>query len=51
MNAGKNVAADIAIKLCESVASKIEGKTLGTFNSMFQCILIIVNHYSIFKDQ
>ena len=29
----KNVAAEIADKLCESVARKLEGKVLGTFNS------------------
>ncbi|XP_070548555.1 signal recognition particle receptor subunit alpha-like [Ptychodera flava] len=28
----KNVAADIADKLCESVATKLEGKVLGTFD-------------------
>ncbi|RZC41556.1 signal recognition particle receptor subunit alpha -like protein [Asbolus verrucosus] len=30
----KNVAADIAMKLCESVAKKLEGKILGTFESV-----------------
>lgn len=30
----KNVAADIAIKLCDSVAAKLEGKVLGTFDSI-----------------
>ncbi|GFT37505.1 signal recognition particle receptor subunit alpha homolog, partial [Nephila pilipes] len=30
----KNVAADIADKLCESVATKLEGKVLGTFTSI-----------------
>lgn len=30
----KNVASDIAIKLCESVATKLEGKVLGTFDSV-----------------
>lgn len=30
----KNVAADIAIKLCDSVAAKLEGKMLGTFDSV-----------------
>ncbi|KAK2147193.1 hypothetical protein LSH36_564g01001 [Paralvinella palmiformis] len=30
----KNVAAEIADKLCESVASKLEGKVLGTFNTV-----------------
>ncbi|CAG4961612.1 unnamed protein product [Colias eurytheme] len=31
---GKNVAADIANKLCDSVATKLEGKVLGTFESV-----------------
>uniref|UniRef100_A0A069DVD0 Putative signal recognition particle receptor alpha subunit n=1 Tax=Panstrongylus megistus TaxID=65343 RepID=A0A069DVD0_9HEMI len=31
---GKNVAADIASKLCESVAVKLEGKVVGTFESV-----------------
>ena len=31
----KNVAADIAEKLCASVASKLEGKVLGTFSGRF----------------
>lgn len=30
----KNVAADIAVKLCESVEAKLEGKVLGTFDSV-----------------
>ncbi|CAK9807159.1 Signal recognition particle receptor subunit alpha [Anthophora plagiata] len=30
----KNVAADIAQKLCESVGAKLEGKVLGTFDSV-----------------
>ncbi|KAJ3659069.1 hypothetical protein Zmor_010777 [Zophobas morio] len=30
----KNVAADIAIKLCDSVAKKLEGKVLGTFETI-----------------
>lgn len=30
----KNVASDISIKLCESVAAKLEGKVLGTFESI-----------------
>ncbi|XP_060599064.1 LOW QUALITY PROTEIN: signal recognition particle receptor subunit alpha-like [Ruditapes philippinarum] len=30
----KNVAADIAVKLCESVSAKLEGKVLGTFSSI-----------------
>lgn len=28
----KNVAADIAVKLCDSVATKLEGKVLSTFS-------------------
>jgi signal recognition particle receptor subunit alpha len=28
---GKNVASDVAVKLCESVAVKLEGKVMGTF--------------------
>lgn len=31
---GKNVAADIAQKLCDSVATKLEGKVLGTFDTV-----------------
>ncbi|XP_063625334.1 signal recognition particle receptor subunit alpha homolog [Cydia splendana] len=34
----KNVAADIANKLCESVATKLEGKVLGTFDSVAKTI-------------
>lgn len=29
----KNVAADIAAQLCDSVANKLEGKVMGTFTS------------------
>ncbi|TKC41132.1 hypothetical protein EI555_008883, partial [Monodon monoceros] len=29
----KNVAADIAVQLCESVANKLEGKVMGTFST------------------
>lgn len=29
---GKNVAADISDKLCDSVAEKLEGRVLGTFS-------------------
>lgn len=32
---GKNVAADIAEKLCNSVADKLEGKVIGTFDGRF----------------
>lgn len=31
---GKNVASDIAYKLCDSVAAKLEGKVLGTFETV-----------------
>lgn len=34
----KNVAADIANKLCDSVANKLEGKVLGTFDSVAKTI-------------
>ena len=40
--AAKNVAADIAEKLCDSVAAKLEGKVLGTFGSM--CHLSLSKH-------
>ena len=33
VSAVKNVAAEIADKLCQSVATKLEGRVLGTFNS------------------
>ena len=32
MFTAKNVAADISEKLCDSVATKLEGKVLGTFS-------------------
>ena len=32
---GKNVAAEISEKLCDSVATKLEGRVLGTFNSAY----------------
>jgi signal recognition particle receptor subunit alpha len=31
----KNVASDVAVKLCESVAAKLEGKVMGTFSVCF----------------
>ncbi|XP_059046633.1 signal recognition particle receptor subunit alpha homolog [Achroia grisella] len=34
----KNVAADIANKLCDSVAMKLEGKVLGTFDSVAKTV-------------
>nr|KAF6404168.1 SRP receptor subunit alpha [Molossus molossus] len=39
----KNVAADIAVQLCESVANKLEGKVMGTFstrNQGFDVVLV-----------
>ncbi|XP_069750535.1 signal recognition particle receptor subunit alpha isoform X2 [Narcine bancroftii] len=30
----KNVAADIALRLCESIAKKLEGKVMGTFSTV-----------------
>lgn len=33
----KNVAADIASQLCDSVARKLEGKVMGTFTSEYAC--------------
>ncbi|XP_026741556.1 signal recognition particle receptor subunit alpha homolog [Trichoplusia ni] len=35
---GKNVAAEIATKLCDSVATKLEGKVLGTFDSVAKTV-------------
>lgn len=35
----KNVAADIADKLCQSVSTKLEGKVLGTFSGKFLFVL------------
>merc|ERR1711992_104511 len=34
----KNVAADVASKLCQSVAAKLEGKVLGTFSSVHRTV-------------
>ncbi|KAL3266672.1 hypothetical protein HHI36_010834 [Cryptolaemus montrouzieri] len=39
----KNVAADIAIKLCDSVAAKLEGKVLGTFESVASTVKNTLN--------
>lgn len=36
----KNVAADIADKLCQSVASKLEGKVIGTFSGELDNFII-----------
>lgn len=35
----KNVAGDIAVKLCDSVGAKLEGKVLGTFSSKSHCAI------------
>lgn len=35
---GKNVASDIAYKLCDSVAAQLEGKVLGTFETIANTI-------------
>nr|XP_039248695.1 signal recognition particle receptor subunit alpha-like [Styela clava] len=40
---GKNVAADIADKLCLSVAGKLEGKVLGTFSSVASTVKQCLN--------
>ena len=37
----KNVAADVAAKLCESVAHKLEGKVMGTFQVHFKTYLFM----------
>jgi signal recognition particle receptor subunit alpha len=39
----KNVAADIALKLCESVAVKLEGKILGTFDTIAATVKTTLN--------
>lgn len=39
----KNVATDIAIKLCESVAAKLEGKVLGTFDTIAATVKTTLN--------
>ncbi|KAL7020166.1 hypothetical protein ACKWTF_011396 [Chironomus riparius] len=39
----KNVATDIAQKLCESVASKLEGKVLGTFDTIATTVKTTLN--------
>lgn len=39
----KNVAADIAQKLCDSVAAKLEGKVLGTFSSISNTVKDTLN--------
>lgn len=39
----KNVASDIASKLCDSVATKLEGKVLGTFDSIASTVKNTLN--------
>lgn len=39
----KNVASDIAYKLCESVATKLEGKILGTFETIATTVKTTLN--------
>lgn len=39
----KNVASDIAGKLCDSVATKLEGKVLGTFESIASTVKATLN--------
>lgn len=36
----KNVASDIATKLCDSVAAKLEGRVLGTFSSKKYIVIL-----------
>lgn len=40
---GKNVASDIANKLCDSVATKLEGKVLGTFDTIASTVKATIN--------
>lgn len=40
---GKNVAADISEKLCNSVAEKLEGRVLGTFSSVANTVKQCLN--------
>ncbi|XP_060083523.1 signal recognition particle receptor subunit alpha-like [Ylistrum balloti] len=39
----KNVASDIAAKLCDSVAAKLEGRVLGTFNTIAHTVKTALN--------
>ncbi|CAO1441202.1 unnamed protein product [Diamesa serratosioi] len=39
----KNVAADIALKLCESVSVKLEGRVLGTFDTIAATVKTTLN--------
>jgi len=40
---GKNVAADISQKLCDSVSAKLEGKVLGTFTGIASTVKATLN--------
>ncbi|XP_015277993.1 PREDICTED: signal recognition particle receptor subunit alpha [Gekko japonicus] len=40
----KNVAADIAVQLCESVAKKLEGKVMGTFTNVLRDVMDAQRH-------
>lgn len=41
----KNVATDIAAKLCDSVAAKLEGKVLGATNQTINHTIFIYHKY------
>jgi len=38
----KNVAAEVADSLCESIATKLEGRVLGTFSSKLVFVLVFL---------
>lgn len=41
---GKNVASDVANKLCQSVAVKLEGKVMGTFSTVHRTVKETLNN-------
>lgn len=43
LHLGKNVAAEISEKLCQSVAAKLEGKILGTFTGVASTVKATLN--------
>lgn len=45
----KNVAADISEKLCDSVATKLEGKVLGTFSGK-TAVALVVNRVAVGQE-
>lgn len=47
----KNVAAEIAVQLCESVAKKLEGKVMGTFTSKRPCGILCVWSSGVFPTR